>query len=189
MKILCVDDEKIILKFYSLMFKQIKYSVEKFFYAENGKDAIDLLHKENPDVILLDLCLPDMNGIDILKIVKEFNPKIQVIVITGTATIESAVNAMKLGAYDYLQKPIDTTIIQTKLNNITSIIAKDKFIEEELYSREVTEDNMTELMQTMELKCFDYSEANKFCLNIIEQNDINEKEKLELIKEKIKKLG
>ena len=73
--------------------------------AENGQESLALMQKESFDVVLLDLKLPGIHGLDVLNAIKENDPNSEVIIITGYATIDSAVNAIKRGAYDYLPKP------------------------------------------------------------------------------------
>ncbi|MDI6839701.1 MAG: response regulator [bacterium] len=99
--ILIVDDESVIRDSYEQVLSH-KYSVK---LAENGETAITLLQRESFDAVILDLKMPGLSGMDVLKKIKEINPDTIVIVITGYATVESAVEAMKLGAYDYIPKP------------------------------------------------------------------------------------
>lgn len=73
--------------------------------AKNGLEGLSLLKGKYFDIIILDLKMPGLSGMDVLKKIKENNPETMVIVITGYATIESAVEAMKYGAYDFIPKP------------------------------------------------------------------------------------
>lgn len=102
--ILVVEDEKnqrILLK------RLLKKEGNEPEEAENGNDAIRAFDRGDFDLVLLDQRLPDMSGIEVLKKLKEINPIIPVIIITAYANVEDAVNAMKLGAYHYLTKPIN----------------------------------------------------------------------------------
>ena len=81
--------------------------------AEDGKTAIREVQGGHFDVLLLDFKMPGMNGIEVLEKIKQINPKISVIMMTAHGTIETAVDAMKLGAVDYITKPLD----YQKLNN------------------------------------------------------------------------
>ena len=103
-KILIVDDEKNIREIFSLLLEEQGYSVQK---AKNGEEGLRKAENFSPDVVLLDMNLPDLSGIDVLTKMKESLPAIQVIIITAFGTIKTAVEATKLGAYDYLEKPID----------------------------------------------------------------------------------
>ncbi|OQX86891.1 hypothetical protein B6D60_05225, partial [candidate division KSB1 bacterium 4484_87] len=100
--ILVVDDDDVIRMACELTLKTEGLNVD---LAENGKIAIERVRKKKYDLILLDLMMPEMQGADFLDFVHEFDENIIVIVITGFATIESAVSTLKKGAYDYLPKP------------------------------------------------------------------------------------
>ena len=75
--------------------------------AEKGSEALELFHQESPDLILLDIGLPDISGMDVLKDVKKKDPDAMVIMVTAIEEVKTIVEAVKLGAYDYLVKPID----------------------------------------------------------------------------------
>jgi len=112
-KILIVDDE---LFMRSILTKVIKSAGFETIGAENGREAISLFKKYEPDLILLDYRLPDTNGLKVLKELKKINPNILVIMLTAHGNIKDAVVAMKLGAYDYLTKPFDNEEIILVIN-------------------------------------------------------------------------
>ncbi|MCA9742125.1 MAG: response regulator [Deferribacteres bacterium] len=101
-KILAVDDEEIVLDSFRKILVLAGYSIDT---VEAGKEALGLVQKNDYDFVFTDLKMPEMNGIEVTKAVKHLRPDIDVIVITGYATIESAVETMKYGATDYVQKP------------------------------------------------------------------------------------
>ena len=101
-KILAVDDEEIVLDSFRKILVLAGYSIET---VETGPEALGLIQKHDYDFVFTDLKMPDMDGIEVTKAVKHLRPDIDVIVITGYATIESAVETMKYGAMDYVQKP------------------------------------------------------------------------------------
>jgi len=101
-KILAVDDEEIVLDSFRKILVLAGYSIET---VETGPEALGLVQKHDYDFVFTDLKMPDMDGIEVTKAVKHLRPDIDVIVITGYATIESAVETMKYGAMDYVQKP------------------------------------------------------------------------------------
>ena len=103
-KILIIDDEKSIRDIFSLMLKEKGYIVET---AENGKEGLSKTKKFIPDIVLLDMNLPDVSGIEVLSEIKKSLPKTEIIIMTAYGTIKNAVEATKLGAYDYLEKPVD----------------------------------------------------------------------------------
>ncbi|NVN93175.1 MAG: sigma-54-dependent Fis family transcriptional regulator [Desulfuromonadales bacterium] len=103
MKILIVDDETVIRD----ALKRILDNQQRFFVdtCSSGYGAIELLHKQDFDLIVTDLKMPGMSGLEVLKAVKALQPNVPVIIITGYATVDTAVEAMKNGAFDYLSKP------------------------------------------------------------------------------------
>lgn len=109
--VLIVEDNLELLKVLKLFLEQNGCMVETGSTAEEGMKKIRAL---DLNVILLDINLPDENGIDVLKQIKEISPHVPVIMITGMKDIEIATECMKLGAVDYITKPID----YQKLNNV-----------------------------------------------------------------------
>ena len=104
-RILVVDDEEGIRHLYQEEFEEEGYEVE---LAEKGEEALKKISKAKPDVVILDLKMPGMGGLEVLKKVKRLDIDIEVIILTGNATFENAVQAMKEdGAYNYLTKPLD----------------------------------------------------------------------------------
>jgi DNA-binding NtrC family response regulator len=83
--------------------------------AENANAAVSAINSGDYDAIVLDLQMPDMNGIDLLKIIRKTNPDMQVILLTGQATLEAGIQAMKLGAMDFMEKPADIDALTDKI--------------------------------------------------------------------------
>jgi len=104
LKILVLDDEKNIRDIFTLLLEEKGYVVDS---AASGADGIAKAAAFRPDVLLLDMNLPDMSGLDVLCNVREMLPKCRIIIITAFGTIKNAVEATKLGAYAYLEKPVD----------------------------------------------------------------------------------
>ena len=116
-EILVIDDEESIRKFANELLTRVGYKVT---VAENAESAIELIQKNNYQLILTDKNLPGTDhanegGMDILKFTKNNFPHIQVIMMTGYATIETAIESLKLGAFDYLLKPLRSDEITTKI--------------------------------------------------------------------------
>jgi DNA-binding NtrC family response regulator len=114
-KILVVDDEEIVRSSISDCLKEIGYEIVA---VENGYKAIDKIKAEDWDLALVDLKMPGMDGIQVLKTIKEIKPIIPVIIITGYATVENAVTAMKLGAADYIMKPFNAEELRVRVENV-----------------------------------------------------------------------
>jgi len=101
-RILAVDDEPIVLDSFRKILVLAGYSIDT---VETGQEALGLIQKNDYDFVFTDLKMPEFDGLDVTKAVKHLRPDIDVIMITGYATVESAVDAMKFGAMDYVQKP------------------------------------------------------------------------------------
>jgi two-component system response regulator AtoC len=109
-----VDDEKSIARLLAHWLKdKWKYKVEVF---ENGEEVLKKLHL-NPDLILLDIMLPDIDGIEILKRVKQIDEDLPIIMLSAQGSIEVAVEALRLGAFDYFPKPIDVQRLEPAVKN------------------------------------------------------------------------
>jgi CheY-like chemotaxis protein len=112
-KILCVDDEEVILGSFRKILVLDGYSVDT---VETGQEALGLIQKHHYDFLFTDLKMPLMDGVEVCKSVKHVRPDIDVIIITGYASVETAVETMRYGAMDYVQKPFteDELITFTK---------------------------------------------------------------------------
>ena len=101
-KILVVDDEDIVRTSCSRALSPEGYEVR---LARNGVEGLQMANEERFDLVLTDLKMPDMDGIEVLRIIKEKWPETVVMIVTGYQTVDTAVKAIKLGAYDYIEKP------------------------------------------------------------------------------------
>jgi DNA-binding NtrC family response regulator len=113
-QIMVVDDEEDFVEMLSLRLKEIGESVVAAF---NGSECLGILAKTDIDVVILDVKMPGMDGIETLAKIKQAHPLVEVIMLTGHGTIETALEGMKLGAYDLLIKPADFHELIEKLNN------------------------------------------------------------------------
>ena len=112
--ILIVDDEPSILQTLGGLLADEGFEV---ITASNGYEALKIIDAESPDLVLLDIWMPGIDGIETLKEIKKDNPNIPVIIITGHGTIETAVRATKLGAYDLIEKPLSIDKVIVAINN------------------------------------------------------------------------
>jgi len=101
-KILCVDDEDVILDSFRKILVLDGYAVDT---VKSGQEAVSLIKSNHYDFLFTDLKMPEMDGVEVTKTAKYLRPDIDVVIITGYATVETAVDCMKLGAMDYVQKP------------------------------------------------------------------------------------
>ena len=111
-KVLMVDDEK---QFRNTTKKILNRKGFNTILAASGEEAIEKM-AENPDVVILDVKMPGMDGIEVLSEMKRIKPLVEVIMLTGHATVETAIEGMKLGAYDYLMKPCETADLVAKID-------------------------------------------------------------------------
>jgi len=111
--VMIVDDEPSILQSLSGILSDEGFET---FTASNGYEALKRIEQEAPDLVLLDIWMPGLDGIETLKEIKKSNPVIQVIIITGHGTIETAVNATKLGAFDLIEKPLSIDKVIVAIN-------------------------------------------------------------------------
>lgn len=102
--ILLIDDDKSFVEMLEAGFSRMDYKIS---IANNGKDGLDILQKEQIDLVITDLRMPGINGLEVLKKVKDYDHHIQVVMLTGYEDMQSTIKAMQLGAYDYVEKPVD----------------------------------------------------------------------------------
>jgi two-component system response regulator PilR (NtrC family) len=111
-RILVVDDERSMRELLAIVLRREGYDV---LLAENGKSAIAMLEKEPVDILISDIKMPDLSGVDVLRAAKRVDQDILGIMITAFASTETAVEAMRLGACDYLSKPFDVDLLRMKV--------------------------------------------------------------------------
>ena len=122
-KLLLVDDEKDFIESLAERLELREFDVKT---ALNGDDAINLINKNEFDVIVLDVKMPGKSGIETLKEIRNINQLSQVIMLTGHATVESAIQGMKLGAYDYIMKPTVTEDLIELIKKAYKIVEEQK---------------------------------------------------------------
>ncbi len=126
-KALIVDDEENIVEILGIILSEFGFDVK---YAYGEKEAIELVEKEYFDLALVDIRLPDGNGIEVLKSIKQKNPDTEVIMITAFASSDTAVETMKLGAYDYLSKPFSLPDLKILIRNVKQKIELERKLKE-----------------------------------------------------------
>lgn len=110
--VLLVDDEE---DFLDLLTERLKHRGLKVNSVMNGEEAVKSVASKNYDAIVLDLAMPGIDGIETLKRIKENNPDLQIIMLTGQATVSKSIEAMKHGAVDLLEKPVDLKVLMKKI--------------------------------------------------------------------------
>ncbi|MCK8601593.1 response regulator [Desulfoferrobacter suflitae] len=111
-RVLLVDDEK---EFVEVLAERLETRDFAVSMAFSGDEALQVIAQQEIDVVVLDVLMPGKDGIDTLREIKQQKPILEVIMLTGNATVESAVEGLKLGAFDYLMKPTETKDLVAKI--------------------------------------------------------------------------
>ena len=143
-KLLVVDDEQSIRRLCMTIGSSLAYNCNE---AESAETAIQRLETDPPDLVLTDLKLPNQSGVELLKQIKAVLPRTEVAIMTGHGSIESAVDAMKLGAYDYIEKPFRVEKMRLLLQRMAE---KVRLVNENAFLRErvTTEENLDGIIGT-----------------------------------------
>ena len=113
-KILVIDDEKPTLKMFRLTLMAYGYEV---LTAENGQEGLEVFEREQPRIVLTDIKMPGMDGIEVLRRIKQIDPATEVIVITGHGDMDLAIQALNLDATDFINKPIQRHLLEQALKS------------------------------------------------------------------------
>lgn len=149
MTILVADDDPVIRKLFESRLRKEGYEVD---VAVDGLEAARQLERRSFDVVITDLVMPgDIGGIELLKLAKEKNVEIEVIVITAHSSVDTAVDAMKKGAIDYLEKPINFDELFLRLEKIAEVRALMKNAGDLREAMNVTEQSAAQTIQDLEL--------------------------------------
>ena len=119
--ILIVDDEKAIRESLARRYSFKGWSVDT---AENGEDALNKMKETSYKIIISDIVMPVMNGVELLKVIRSDYPSTKAIMITGHVTLSHAVNCMRYGAFDMVFKPIDLTVLDDSVKEVLGFLDK-----------------------------------------------------------------
>ena len=130
-KVLLVDDEQ---DFLETLAERMRTRGMNVSTTTSATDAVKMAEAESYDAVVLDLKMPGMDGLEVLSAIKQRNPDIQVILLTGHATLEKGIEAMKLGAMDFIEKPADIQVLTEKIRQAQSqkMILVEKKIEQKI---------------------------------------------------------
>ena len=150
MTILVVDDDPVIRR---MLEKRLEKEGYEVLIAEDGYQARKILPQQHIDVVLTDLMMPgSIGGIEVLDIAKNLNPNIEVILITAHSSIDTAVEAMKKGAADYLEKPINFDELFLRLEKIANVQSIMRNAQDLSQAMDTTESVASETIQNLEIK-------------------------------------
>lgn len=138
-RILVVDDEESLRLSLKFKLKSAGFDVD---VATDGEDAVEKLKAKQADVVLLDINMPKMSGIEALNYIRQTYPKTEAIMLTGFADFSTAIECLKMGARDYLVKPVDTTELVTRVRSLMRSRSSERALQQvqEQYSSVVTND-------------------------------------------------
>lgn len=136
-RVLLVDDEE---KFLEVVSQRLKTRGLKVDTATSGEDAVKSVKREDFDAIVLDLSMPGMSGLETLEKIRKDKPDVQVIILTGHGTLQAGVQAMKEGALDFMEKPVDLNKLLSRIDE-----ARDKRI---LVVQKKHEEQLKEILET-----------------------------------------
>lgn len=114
LKVLIADDE---VEFASTIVARLELRNFAASMANSGREALAAIEQDRPDVLLLDLKMPDLDGLEVLASLKESYPDLAVIILTGHGSFEAGRKGMELGAYDYIMKPVDLNLLIAKIES------------------------------------------------------------------------
>ncbi|MDY0351002.1 MAG: response regulator [Desulfobulbaceae bacterium] len=134
LRVLVVDDEK---DFLEMTVKRMQKKGIDCVGVMSGNEAVEKISNENFDVVLLDVKMPGMDGVETLREIKRIKPLVEVIMLTGHASVESGIEGMKLGAFDYLMKPMELDKI---LETIQDAYKKKSLQEEKIIQAQIKRD-------------------------------------------------
>jgi len=132
--VLLVDDEVSFVETFSERLELRDFEISKAFSGEEALEVLD--ENKNIEIVILDVKMPGMDGIEALAKIKRKNPLVEVMMLSGHADVESAIEGMKHGAFDYLMKPVDMDQITTK---VTEAVAKKRQHEEKIIQARIKE--------------------------------------------------
>lgn len=129
--VLVVDDEQ---EFRDITVKRLEKRGLKVKGAESGEKALDILEHSYTDVVLLDVKMPGIDGIETLRRIRSMKPLVEVVLLTGHASVDSGIEGMKLGAFDYLMKPIE---LEPLLEKLADAYEKKRLHQEKIEQAEI----------------------------------------------------
>lgn len=123
LKVLLVDDEE---DFVSTLSERLQLRNITTLVATDGEEALQIIDTDKPPVVVLDVLMPGMGGLDVLRQIKRSYPRIQVIILTGRGSTKEGIKGMRLGAFDYLMKPVKIEMLMQKMNEALQAAKQEK---------------------------------------------------------------
>ena len=174
MKVLAIDDEQIVLDSVSTILTDANYEVDTCL---SGREGLSQAIEKKYDIVLTDIRMPDIGGMRVLRDVKRAKPSLPVVIVTGYATVKSAVQAMKLGAADYIEKPFTPDQLVEVVNSVLDIAATQTPESQDLIHKE-------EMIQVLERASSDsdfFTDLMENTADALDGYDLTGPEKLALL--------
>ena len=176
LSILVVDDDPVIRRLLQQRLQKENFS--EIEVAEDGLIATEMMTERYFDVILTDLMMPGgIGGIEVLEIAKKLNPKTEVVLITAHSSVDSAVEAMKKGAVDYLEKPINFDELFLRLDKISNLKDILKNAQDLQLAKDVTETEASQTIQSLEMRVTNLQEIIDDIENVLRDPTSTEEER------------
>lgn len=144
-KLLVIDDEKIIRE---RLKKLLDLDGHRTYTAEDGQKGLEIFHKEKPEIVLVDIKMPGMDGIEVLKKIKEQAKVTEVIIITGHGGVDTAIQALREGAFGYIQKPIEYDELEIEIKRALEKQEMEKRLDEYVHNIEVAYAELDQIFNT-----------------------------------------
>ena len=150
-KLLTIDDEDALRRSIQLFFEDCDFEV---FEANNGRKGLEVFRQEKPDIVLVDLRMPEMDGLEVIQVLAKEAPEVPVIVVSGTGVLEDAIEAIRAGATDYVTKPVaDLLVLEHTVQKAlekAALVAENRMYQENL--EELVEVRTAELRQAQKME-------------------------------------
>ncbi len=171
MKVLCADDDPNARTVYQGLFKVLPD--DDITVVNSGEEAIAAVAENHYDVVISDLQMEEMSGIDVLRFVKKTSLDTEVLIVTGFGSIDTAVEAMRLGARDFIEKPINIRLLIEKMENLRDYQKRVLEIEEYRQAKEAVEEQAGRETHGLERRLQQMQTAINETLLLIEQDDLS----------------
>jgi DNA-binding NtrC family response regulator len=181
MVIFCVDDDPDMLTYFTEAVRKLDLPELGVLFASTGKEALEIAEKRLFDLVLLDIRLPDISGIEVLRKIKSLQPLAEVLIVTGHASVETAVEAMKAGARDYIEKPMRLDLLHEKMRTSIELRERMKEVEEYRYAKETIEVGAQREIASLEDMIGCMKKCKNRVMEIIESS-LSDAEKVKLVR-------
>lgn len=179
LSILVVDDDPVIRRLLEQRLQKENYNVQ---VAEDGYVAEKMLKEAPYDIVLTDLMMPgDIGGIEVLEIAKEINSRIEVVLITAHSSVDTAVAAMKKGASDYLEKPINFDELFLRIDKIANLQTILRSAQDLQMAMDTTENVASSTIQTLEMRVAQLQESLDKAENTLRDDQLPDDIKIQTV--------